>query len=135
MADIASPIATCLAGGITAACLQSLAPDLASWGVSGPSILWGGVGAYAGDMLRLMQAQDAGRAYTRMTRWMLFISGAVGSVVGPWAAQALAGGGVLATCGSSVIVGATWHWFLLPVVQRVINIFGGSAPRDTGATQ
>lgn len=135
MADIASPIAICLAGGITAACVQSLAPDLASWGVSGPSILWGGVGAYAGDVLRLLQAQDAGRAYTRMTRGMLFVSGAVGAVGGPWAAQVAAGGGLLATCGCSVIVGATWHWLLQQVLQRVINRIGGAAPRDTGATQ
>lgn len=135
MADIASPIAICFAGGVTAACLQALVPDLSAYGVSGPSVLWGGVGAYAGDMLRLMQAQDAGRAYTRMTRGMLFISGAVGAVGGPWAAQAVAGGGLLATCGSSVIVGATWHWLLQQALQRVINRIGGAAPRDSGASQ
>lgn len=135
MADIASPIAICLAGGVTAACMQSLIPELSAYGVSGPSILWGGVGAYAGDVLRLMQAQDAGRAYTRMTRGMLFVSGAVGAVGGPWAAQAVAGGGVLATCGCSVIVGATWHWLLQQVLQRVISRIGGAAPQDTGTTQ
>lgn len=130
MADIASPIALCLAGGITAACVQSLVPELGAYGVSGPSILWGGIGAYAGDMLRMLQAQEAGKAYTRMTRGMLFVSGAVGAIGGPWSAQALSGGGLLATCGGSVIVGATWNVLLQWLVRVAIKRMGAALPDE-----
>lgn len=133
MADIASPIAICLAGGVTAACVQSLMPDLGAYGVSGPSIFWGAVGAYAGDMLRMLQAQEAGKVYNRMTRGMLFVSSAVGAIGGPWAAQVAAGGGLLATCGCSVIVGATWHVLLQWILQQGMKRIQAAMPGNEAA--
>jgi len=135
MADIASPIAICVAGGVTAACVQSLIPELGAYGVSGPSILWGAVGAYAGDMLRMLQAQEAGKTYTRMTRGMLFVSSAVGAIGGPWAAQAVAGGGLLATGGCSVIVGATWHVLLQWLMREAMKRMAGLLPGGKGAAE
>jgi len=132
MADIASPIAICLAGGVTAACVQSLVPEL---GVSGPSIFWAAIGAYAGDMLRMLQAQESGKSYTRMTKGMLFVSSAVGAIGGPWAAQAVAGGGLLATGGCSVIVGATWHVLLQWLVRMAMRRIDGIMPGGKGAAE
>lgn len=128
MSDAVSPIAACIATGLGATCVQAVAnaliPELSAYGVTGPSLVWGLAGGYAGEMLRRMKAQEEGKPHPPRMAWpALLLSAAIGALGGNWAAQQWFSGANAATAvaGCSAFVGATWQWLLLALLPAVID--------------
>lgn len=125
MADVATPIAACVAAGLGATCLQSLAnalwPELSAYGVTGPSLVWGLAGGYAGEMLRRQKAAEDGKPHTKLATPALLLSAAIGGLGGSWFAKAWFGGSVEAVAGSSAFIGATWQWLVLAWLPAIID--------------
>lgn len=125
MADAVTPITACVAAGLGATCLQSIAtavwPELSAYGVTGPSLVWGLAGGYAGEMLRRQKAAEEKRPHTKLALPALMLSAGIGALAGNWAAKTWFSGGIEATAGLSAFFGATWQWLILAWMPAIID--------------